>query len=52
MLYYCKGKKCQRKDECLRHQSKEVKDGFATGVWLVNESDCMVNTYHFGVFYK
>lgn len=56
MSYYCKGEKCSRRDECLRVKAwelfshKDTPTGFATGLWLVEEEECMSNNYSDGVF--
>lgn len=56
MSYYCKGEDCKRKEACLRYfdwfiyPNKEVEQGFATGVWFVNEVECIANDYGEGVF--
>lgn len=56
MSYYCKGEDCKRQKKCARNQAwlrypnKEVEQGFATGVWFVNEVECIANDYGEGVF--
>ena len=60
MSYYCKGLKCKYRDTCLRRHGwkdyqkrtgkKDEVEGFSTGVWFVNENECMSEEYKEGVF--
>lgn len=56
MSYYCKGEICQRSKDCLRveawrgFQKKDIKEGFNTGVWFVQEQTCIKNGFEDGVF--
>ena len=56
MSLYCKGEKCNRSEECLRvkawilYPHKDTPTGFATGLWLVEESECQSKNYNEGVF--
>ena len=56
MSYYCKGedckrqKKCARNQEWLRYPNKDIEQGFATGVWFVDTTDCIANDYYLGVW--
>lgn len=60
MSYYCKGLKCKYRDTCLRRHGwkdyqkrtgkKDEVEGFSTGVWFVNENECMSEGYKEGVF--
>ena len=58
MSYYCKGEDCKRQKKCFRNQAwlrysnKEVEQGFATGLWLVDTTDCIANDYYLGVFWS
>jgi len=60
MSLYCKGVKCDRRNYCYRAsgwkeycrrtgKTDEV-EGFSTGVWFVNENECMSEGYKEGVF--
>ena len=57
MSYYCKGNKCNRSSKCLRVEAynrflrKDTEEGFSTGLWYVNEGECMANGYEDGIFY-
>lgn len=61
MSLYCKGKDCPRAKDCITHESwqewvKEfkkpnVQEGFATGIWFVDEQECVNRNYEEGAFY-
>lgn len=56
MSYYCKGTICKRAKECLRAKfwrefpDKNVREGYASGVWFVPEKKCIQNNHEDGVF--
>lgn len=58
MSYYCKGRNCPKKEDCMRAMAyeafpdKETEEGMASGVWYVNELTCMDNQFSEGVFPK
>ena len=60
MSYYCKGKDCPKSQECHRlvtywlsnYEIENLKEGYETGVWFVNEQNCINNKFCDGVFPK
>lgn len=54
MSYYCKSVKCVKLDSCARYRAWKyycrqhdvnVVEGFASGIWFVNESECIGNDF-------
>lgn len=56
MSLYCKGNGCDKSASCLRKArwdefpDKTTAIGFDSGLWLVDESDCISKNYSDGVF--
>ena len=56
MSLYCKGNGCDKSASCLRKArwddfpDKATAIGFESGLWLVDESDCISENYSDGVF--
>lgn len=60
MSLYCKGKDCQKANECYRAEewkywkskfpNANQEEGFATGLFFVKEQECIDNDYKDGVF--
>lgn len=61
MSLYCKGENCKLSNKCIRKEDwddysktfnkTDEKEGFATGVWFINEPECINNNYSDGAFY-
>lgn len=51
MSYYCKGEKCPRLLDCARVRewqkfpNKDVVEGLSSGVWFVQEEECINNNF-------